>query len=857
MVSRHESLRTVYPDHGGTGYQWILPAERAVTELEVEAVTAAEIVPSVMEFASQGFDVTVEVPLRVRLYRVGDADRDDTDRDDTDYVLAVLVHHISADGSSMAPLARDVMTAYAARVAGEVPAWDPLPVQYADYTLWQHEMLGDEDDPESVIARQLAYWRQQLAGLPDEIALPTDRPRPSVASNAGHTYVFPIDRIRSDRLQSLAHDLGGTLFMVVHAALAVLLARLSATEDVAVGTPVAGRGEEVLDDVIGMFVNTLVLRMDVDGSRSFADLVEQAREVDLGAFANADVPFERLVEALNPNRSQARHPLFQVALFFQNLEHATLDLAGLRVSAVDFDSDLARFDLQLTLGDAYDSHGEPDGMMAALQYSTALFDERTIVQFAQRYVRILDAVLDEPRRRIGDIDLLDPDERRIVLRQWNETRHPIENHLLLDGFDAAATRFPDRIAVVYEGAQLSYAEFTARVDRLADYLAGIGVGPETLVALAMRRSIELVVGMYAVLRAGAGYVPVDPDHPASRTDYILDVAGPVCVLTTERDGVHVADKHRMIALDTLDTLHTLDTSAVATPNSPVRPASVRPEQVAYVIFTSGSTGRPKGVAVSHRAIANQMAWMERHYGSVPTTCTCRRPRRHSTCRSGDGSCRCGSARRWLSRRRTVTVIPTTSHGDRRARVDSHGLRAVDAGGVRGSARARASASVRDCSRSARRCRSRRRGRPRVGRRRGAQPVRADGGRGVDHLRRASTREPAGRSRSAGRSGTSQVYVLDARLQPVPVGVAGELYLGGVQLAAATRPGGLTAERFVANPFGEAGARMYRTGDLVRWSDGELDYIGRTDFQVKIRGLRIELGEIEAALLAPTRLCRPR
>ncbi|WP_435278810.1 condensation domain-containing protein, partial [Rhodococcus yananensis] len=338
--------------------------------------------------ASAGFDVAVEVPIRVRLLRVSEVE----------HVLVFVVHHIAADGFSMGPLTRDVMVAYSARVHGAVPGWAPLELQYADYAIWQRRVLGDEDEPDSLISRQLGYWQGVLDAAPERLDLPMDRPRPAVASNTGASYRFPIDAGLRAAVVAVAQERGVTPFMVVHAALAVVLARLSGTGDIAIGTPVAGRGEQVLDDLVGMFVNTLVLRTSVDSGESFEELLARTREVDLGAFAHADVPFERLVEVLDPVRSQSHHPLFQVVLAFQNLERGALELAGLRVDEVDIEFTQAKFDLQLTISDPVDGS---EGYDAEFTFATDLFDRATVVSFAERFVRVLGAVVADPAVVVG------------------------------------------------------------------------------------------------------------------------------------------------------------------------------------------------------------------------------------------------------------------------------------------------------------------------------------------------------------------------------------------------------------------------------------------------------------------------
>ncbi|WP_253261082.1 condensation domain-containing protein, partial [Rhodococcus ruber] len=383
VFARHEVLRTAYPETEDGAVQVVLPVTAVVPDLTPVATSWDEVADRIRELAYTGFDVTSEAPIRVRLFTVGE--------DET--IVAFVVHHISADGSSMGPLTRDLVTAYVARSTGNAPDWMPLPVQFADYALWQRRVLGDENDPASVAAKQVTYWKQALADLPDQLDLPTDRPRPAVQSFAGGKIDFTIDADLHRKLVELARGRGATLFMAVHAAFAVLLARLSGTEDIAIGTPIAGRGQRELDDLIGMFVNTLVFRTRVESGASFADLLDQARERDLQAFAHADVPFERLVEVLNPERSTARQPLFQVGLSFQNLATTSLELPGLTVSGVDADLQTSQFDLHLVVTDRYADDGAPEGITSVLTYATDLFDEPTVVVFAERFVRVLEAVV--------------------------------------------------------------------------------------------------------------------------------------------------------------------------------------------------------------------------------------------------------------------------------------------------------------------------------------------------------------------------------------------------------------------------------------------------------------------------------
>ncbi|WP_157129559.1 non-ribosomal peptide synthetase, partial [Nocardia amamiensis] len=398
VIARHETLRTVYPEQGGAAHQVIVPAEQAVPDLTPEAVAPEDIRHRIIEVVSAGFDVTTEIPLRAKLFRVAA----EGSGAGTEYVLVFVAHHISADGWSMSPLTRDVMLAYAARSAGVEPGWAPLPIQYADFSLWQRDVLGSETDSDSLISQQAEYWRAALAGLPDELNLPADRPRPTTQSFAGGRVVFPIEGELHRMLTEIAREQNATLFMVVHAALALFLARMSGTDDIAIGTPIAGRGEAELDDVIGMFVNTLVLRSHVDGDLTFGQFLARTKDADLQAYAHADLPFERLVELLNPERSTARHPLFQVALSFENLPESSFELPGLHVGAVDFDVDTAKFDLSLTIREAGENPDDA-GMYAEFSFARDLFDEPTVRVFAQRFTRLLSAIATDRETPIGDL----------------------------------------------------------------------------------------------------------------------------------------------------------------------------------------------------------------------------------------------------------------------------------------------------------------------------------------------------------------------------------------------------------------------------------------------------------------------
>ncbi|WP_097213760.1 MULTISPECIES: non-ribosomal peptide synthase/polyketide synthase [unclassified Rhodococcus (in: high G+C Gram-positive bacteria)] len=841
-VERHESLRTVYPDGDDGPCQVILPTEQAVPELVPVPVVEDEVLARVIELATTGFDVTTQVPLHVQLLRVSE----------TEHVLALVVHHISADGFSMGPLARDVMVAYAAHLHGAQPTWAPLEVQYADYSLWQRAVLGDEQDPASVAARQVAYWTAELAGLPEQLDLPADRPRPAEQSYRGDTYAFTLDARTHRALLDLARGQDATLFMVMHSALAVLLSRLGNEPDIAIGSPIAGRGEEALDDLVGMFVNTLVLRTRVGQDQRFSEVLDLARANDLAAFGHADVPFERLVEVLNPTRSTARHPLFQVALSFHNLERNRFALPDLEIGVLDAGFEPAKFDLHLTLVDRHDETGDPAEIAGSFTYATDLFDRDTVAQFAARFERILRTVIADRDTVVGDIPILDPLHREELVTGRNQTGHPVPETTLAEMFDAQVRRTPGATATVFEGAELTYAQFDARANRLARELIARGVGPEARVALAIRRSVELLVAMYAVAKAGGVYVPIDPDHPAERTSYVLDSARPVALLTTTGVSVTPPDGVDLLLVDGLGSV--LDEHSAAPITDADRISPLRPENTAYVIYTSGSTGRPKGVAVPHRAIANQLLWKQSEYSLGADDAVMLK-----TAATFDLSV----WEFWWALTTGARLVIAKPGGEQDPSYLARLMRETRVTTIHfvPSLLTAFLASVgSELIPSLRRviC---------IGEALPAETVRrfaefsdaamfnlygpTEAAVSVTHHRCGPEDErtvPIGVP-----EWNTQVYVLDARLHPVPVGVPGELYIAGAQLANGyAGRADLTADRFVANPFGPNGSRMYRTGDVVRWlgrEQGVLDYVGRSDFQVKLRGFRIELGEIESALTA--------
>ncbi|WP_194915726.1 non-ribosomal peptide synthetase, partial [Catenulispora rubra] len=841
VVGRHEVLRTVFLAENGEPYQRVLKVEDSGFELVVEVVSQESLSSAVSGAVAYAFDLSAEVPLRATLFALGE----------DDHALVVLVHHIAGDSWSMAPLARDVSVAYAARLRSAAPVWEPLPVQYADYALWQRELLGSEDDPDSLLSGQVAYWREALAGVPEQLELPTDRQRPAVASYRGHEVLLDAPAELHARVLEVARERGVTLFMVLQAAVAVTLSRLGAGADIPIGSAVAGRMDEALNDLVGFFVNTLVMRTDLSGDPSFDEVLERVREVSLRAFEHQDVPFEKLVEELAPARSMARHPLFQVMLTLQNTASAALELPGVQPGALDAGLGAAKFDLEVHLGEVFDAQGKPAGIRGRLIAAADLFDAGTAERFVGWLLRVVEAVVAEPQARLSAVDVLDPAERRLLLEEWNDTAVGVgAESLTLPGlFAAQVVRAPDAVALVFEGVELSYAELDARANRLAWLLIGCGVGPESVVGVVMERSAELVVSLLAVVKAGGAYLPVDPGYPAGRIEAVLADAGPVCVLsTTALIGV-VPDGVVRVVVDDPAVVAEL---AGLSGRAPV--VGVLPAHPAYVIFTSGSTGRPKGVVVSHAGIVNRLAWMQGIPGvaiGVGDRVLQKTPfgfdvsvweffwplvQGAALVVARPGGHREPGYLVELIRGENITVthfVPSMLEAflAEPAVAGCSGLRAVFCSGEE------LSASLRDRFLDVL----------------GDVPLFNLYGPTEASVDVTAARCVVGDGAVVpigGPVANTRVYVLDAALSPVPVGVEGELYLAGVQLARGYvgRPG-LTAERFVACPFVEGG-RMYRTGDRVRWNvDGELVFAGRADEQVKIRGFRIEPGEVQAVLAA--------
>ncbi|WP_345624567.1 amino acid adenylation domain-containing protein [Streptomyces ziwulingensis] len=819
VLTRHESLRTlIVEDENGAAGQRILPAEDVRVDLPARPLAEEAVPAAVAALAAHEFDLYREAPLLARLFRCGP----------DVHVLVLVLHHIAADGGSAAPLTRDLSRAYAARRRGLPPAWRELPVQYADYALWHAGLLGDEDDPGSVLTEQFAYWQRELAGVPGPLSLPADRPRPPVAGHRGGRTGFTLDRDLMARVEQVARDAGATAPMVLQSALVTLLHQLGGGDDITLGSPIAGRTDEALADLVGFFVNTWVLRVRPTGNPPFGRLLDQVRDKAMAAYDNQDLPFERLVELLNPDRSTAAHPLFQVMFAWQNTAPLELDLPGLRVEAEPVPALTAKFDLLFNLGP-----GAGGGVDGVLEYAVDLFDDKTADRIAEQFVRVLRQVVAAPALRIGSVDLLGGAERHRLVTELNATTAALPDATVVGLFDQRADDTPDALALLCEDERLTYRELRARSERIARTLAARGAGPETVVAVALPRSSRLVAAVLGVLRAGGTYLPLDPAYPGQRLAEVLADSRPLCVLTdAATEPVLPPDGTPRCLLDDLG----------GPAGAHLR--QVHPENLAYLMYTSGSTGRPKGVGITHEGLVNGVLALTSTIGVTSATRTLA-----GTSVSFDVSlfelfttlCAGGTVELVrdalaLSERQgwsggVLSTVPS---------VLAELLEQIAPGSAVDTVVVAGEALRPDLVRRIQKALP------------GARLVNAYGQTESFYATTFEVRDQAmtGTAPVGRPLANMRTYVLGPGLAPLPTGAVGELYVAGLVGRGYRGRAALTAGRFVADPFGPAGARMYRTGDLVRWNaDGQLEYTGRADAQVKVRGFRIEPGEVEAALTA--------
>jgi amino acid adenylation domain-containing protein/non-ribosomal peptide synthase protein (TIGR01720 family) len=842
VVRRHEALRTTFRSEGGEPaqvvvepYEILLPAEdlSGLGEAEREAELRRRLTGE----ARHPFYLATGPLLRARLLRLSEQE----------HVVSLVMHHIISDGWSVGVLVGEVAALYEAYAEEKESPLPELEIQYADFAAWQREYLQGE-----VLERQLAYWRERLGGAPPVLELPTDRPRPAVQTFNGRQHVFSIPAELAESLRALSRREGVTLYMTLLAGWQALLSRYSGQSDISVGTPIAGRTRAETEGLIGFFVNTLVMRTDLSGDPTFGELLQQVREISLGAYAHQEVPFERLVEELQPERSLSHTPLFQVMFALQNAPHGELRAPGLRLSAAGGgEGRTAKFDLSLTVVEAGAE------LRAVLEYNTDLFDEATATRHVGHYQRLLGGVAEDASRRLSELPLLSEEERRELLVGWNRTEGAYPEGLCIhELFEAQAGRTPEAVAVEAAGAGVTYRELNERANQLAHHLRGLGVGAESRVGLFAERSVGMLVGLLGVLKAGGAYVPLDTSYPRERLAFLLEDAG-VSVLVTQRRLMSALPEQvaQVVCLDDAEALS-------AHPRQNLR-GVVRPENMAYVIYTSGSTGRPKGVAVSHASLVNYVGAASEFFVITPADRVLQFASISFDASAEDIFCTLTSGACLVLRSDEMLATPAEFLRE----CGRLGVTALDlptaywhelvAGGV---GEWEAAGDLRLVV---------------IGGERALPHRLAEWHDGPGRrLRLVNMYGPTEATISATRKELTSVgvtagevpigrpvrnmraYVVDRRLKPVPVGTVGELHVAGVGLARGYlgRPG-LTAERFIPDPFGaEPGARLYRTGDLVRYlPSGDIEFVGRVDSQVKVRGYRIELGEVEAALRAHERV----
>ncbi len=842
IVRRHEVLRTTYKIVDGEIWQQVgIPDALKTSEVDLSGLEEHERHAQAKRIAGreahQPFDLEQGPPVRVKLLRLQRAE----------HVVLVTMHHIASDAWSRSVFVREFGMLYQAFCAGKASPLPEMQLQYGDYAVWQREWLKGD-----LLDRQLDYWKQELADL-----RPLDwsdyRARPAGPSQRGATMAFAVEKDLTEKLTGLSQHSGATLFMVVLAGFQVLLSKYTGQRDVVVGTAVANRKRVELEGLIGFFVNTLVLRADLNGNPSFQEVLKRVRKTTLGAYQNQDVPFEKLVHELQPERDANHSPFFQVMLVLQNAQMQELRLPGLRLSNFAVEADLAKFDLQLTLNET------AEGLIGEVSYACDLYEPATIEQLLRHFRIVLEQMVADPEQRIGEFSLLVGAEREQLLaeRVRVESGHP--QRCVHELFEEQAARTPNAAAVIYEGESLQYGELNRRANQIAGYLKTRAVGPEVRVALCLERSLEMVEALLGVLKAGGAYVPLDPEYPLERLQFMLEDAQSKVLLTTRKLQKELfATRSEVVCIEDIREEITSDAEVQARKRE--FPITAHPANAAYVIYTSGSTGRPKGVVVSH---GNVMRLMEQTHGWFKFDRQDVWTLFHSYAFDFSvwelwGALLYGGrlviVPYWVGRsaedflgllvKERVTVLNQTPSAFQQL------MRAEEARGIEEDLQLRLIIFGGEALefQSLRPWLQRHAERPQLVNMYGItettvhvtyQPV------GL-----AEIRDKAGKSRIGVPIADLHVLVLDADMQLVPVGVRGEIYVGGEGVARGylNRPE-LTAERFVPNPYGKvAGERLYRSGDQASWRrDRSLDYFGRLDHQVKIRGFRVELGEIESAL----------
>jgi amino acid adenylation domain-containing protein len=835
IIERHEVLRTVFvaaedEPRQRIGSSGVLTLKMVDLSGYEVAQREAHILLEKSEEVRTRFDLRVGLLVRGRLLQL----------QTEEHVLLVTMHHIVTDGWSLGVFIREFGELYGAYREKRSNPLKPLPLQYADYAQWQREWLQGD-----LLEKQLSYWHSRLRGAAPQLELPTDRPRPAAQSYSGANVSVHFDAHLSAQVNSFAQQHAMTLFMVLYAAWAVLLSRLSGQDDVVIGTPIANRQRPELEGLIGFFANTLALRIQVNDEVRVEAFLEQVKEMTLEAYAHQDVPFEKVVEALQPQRSRARNPIFQVMLTLQNTPKNDLRLPGLIARREREVDEPAIFDLFFSVEESLDE------IVGSVNYATDLFDRETIERWMASFCLLLRTMVRSPRSKLGNLRLVEPDEHRRIVEGFNATQSAYPMTLLIhELFEEQVRRTPEATALVFEGRSMTYSELNCRANQIARYLSSLGLRPDELVGIAMERGFEMVIGLFGVLKAGGAYLPIDPSYPPARLAYILQEAAPRVTLTQDKIKKSLpSDKTSYVALDA----QWPEIAQHDGTNLGHLISGLNPRHLAYVIYTSGSTGQPKGAMNEHQAVVNRLRWMQDQYQLSDQDRVLQK-----TPFSFDVSV-------WeffwtlLYGARLVIARPE-GHKDPaylRELIEREGVtRAHFVPSMLQSfldeARPGWCVSLRQvvCSGEELAVPLQRKffqcfPQARLSNLYGPTEAAVDVTSWECQLEDRGSRVPIGHPIS-----NTQIYVLDRRGHPVPIGVVGEIYIGGVGVGRGylNRPD-MTAERFLPDRFSAAPAgRLYKTGDLGRWRpDGNIEYLGRNDHQVKLRGFRIELGEIEAQL----------